>query len=734
MGVCELTCSQSSDWSVDTLFGKLTTRSPLLLRSNASSSSRSSRKRKSSGGGRNNGGNSKGGGERSKKSKSDSKKKGEFSSYIESWPSFFTAKAILLLTSLGFVLDSTLETIPLGGRIKHYIDNWRLVTSNDWVLNVVSKGYQIPFKTIPHQTSYPVNPPAKGNAFDVLVSEADALLSKNAVRIVSKTVGEYVSSYFAVPKPRKLDQFRPILNLKYFNNFVKKYRFKMETLSSVRDWIKPGAYVIGLDLRDAFLHIPMNEDSRKYLRFRWLDQLYEWIVLPFGLTCSPRVITKVLKPVVAFLRSIWGILISIYIDDIIIQHTDPSQCSLHAQLVALLFNSLGWSFKPEKCEIIPTQKFSHLGFNFDTTTMLISCPADKVSRLQEMCSNILLNGKCKLLDMERLIGTIESVRPAVKYAALYYRSLQYQMLQAKKGDRNPNKTIILSQKSREELEWWISPNGFQGNCCSPIREPQPTVSIWSDANLKMGGSHCSRGNFIQREWEEEEMDLHINFLELRAARESLSLAKPGDMVRLHLDNVTALTYILKQGGTRSRLLNTEACQLWKEAIAKKINLLSPVWLSTKENMEADFLSRNHLHQWECMLSRETFLLILDHFSLYPTLDVYASRETHQLRRYMSWYQDPQAVAQNALIHPWDPVSYLFPPVPMVMKSLHKIKDEKVEVIMVIPHWPTSLWWPLILELMVEPLLPLPHYKMILSMTNHLDLPYLNPLVAVHLKA
>ena len=124
-----------------------------------------------------------------------------------------------------------------------------------------------------------------------MVLEADALLSKNAVRIVSKTVGEYVSSYFAVPKPRKLDQFRPILNLKYFNNFVKKYRFKMETLSSVRDWIKPGAYVIGLDLRDAFLHIPMNEDSRKYLRFRWLDQLYEWIVLPFGLTCSLRVIT-----------------------------------------------------------------------------------------------------------------------------------------------------------------------------------------------------------------------------------------------------------------------------------------------------------------------------------------------------------------------------------------------------------------------------------------------------------
>ena len=80
-------------------------------------------------------------------------------------------------------------------------------------------------------------------------------------------------------------------------------------------------------------------------------------------------------------------------------------CTIGSSVVQFI----GLEFQTRKCEIIPTQKFSHLGFNFDTTTMLISCPADKVSRLQEMCSNILLNGKCKLLDMERLIGTIESV-------------------------------------------------------------------------------------------------------------------------------------------------------------------------------------------------------------------------------------------------------------------------------------------------------------------------------------
>ena len=141
---------------------------------------------------------------------------------------------------------------------------------------------------------------------------------------------------------------------------------------------------------------------------------------------------------------------------------------------------------PEKCEIVPKQEFLHLGFLFNTVNMTISCPPEKITRLQQLCSK-LLNGKCTVLSLERTIGTIESVRPAVKFAALYYRSLQYQLLKAKVGKRDPSKLIILSQKSKEELQWWVSPAGFALHSSSPIREPQPTVKIWSDANLTRGG-------------------------------------------------------------------------------------------------------------------------------------------------------------------------------------------------------------------------------------------------------
>ena len=141
----------------------------------------------------------------------------------------------------------------------------------------------------------------------------------------------------------------------------------MEGLKQVRDWIQKDAWFCSMDLKDAFLHIPINESFGKFLRFQWLGSLFEWQVLPFGLKCSPRVLTKVLKPVVAFLRATWGILIAIYMDDILIQGSSPSQVYLHAQVAALLFMVLGWSLIWKNSVFFPRQQTTYLGFVLATT-------------------------------------------------------------------------------------------------------------------------------------------------------------------------------------------------------------------------------------------------------------------------------------------------------------------------------------------------------------------------------
>ena len=230
----------------------------------------------------------------------------------------------------------------------------------------------------------PSNPNVSDTAFSVLAAEASELQIKGAVVPTISENGEYVSSYFAVPKATP-GKYRPILNLKKFNYSVKKYHFKMETFKIVRQWIKEGDYCISIDLKDAFPHIPINKQFWKYFKFQWLGQLLQWVVLPFGLRCSPRVLTKVLKPVMAFLRLTFCIFISCYMDDMLIQGNSPEQAYLHAQITALILMILGWSINWEKSFFIPSRTIKHLGFNLDTESMTISRPSDKINGIQSRC-------------------------------------------------------------------------------------------------------------------------------------------------------------------------------------------------------------------------------------------------------------------------------------------------------------------------------------------------------------
>ena len=251
----------------------------------------------------------------------------------------------------------------LGERLAHCAEAWAVIGASTWVKKVISQGYRIPFKrSDPVQTRVPSNPTVDklSTAWTVLKDEAIDLLKKAAVTVVGFVSGQYILSYFAVPKARSPGKFRPILNLKKFNKNVKKYHFRMETLAMVRDWVQPGAFFCRVDLKDAFPHIPIHPTFRKCLRFVWLGKLLEWKVLPFGLRCSPRVLTKVVKPVVAFIWATWGILLSVYMDDMLLQASTADLAYLQIQIVVLVFMCLGWSINWEKSNFIPSQTIIHL--------------------------------------------------------------------------------------------------------------------------------------------------------------------------------------------------------------------------------------------------------------------------------------------------------------------------------------------------------------------------------------
>ena len=58
----------------------------------------------------------------------------------------------------------------------------------------------------------------------------------------------------------------------------------METPETIRASLQQGEWITSIDFKDAYFHIPIQEQSRKYLRFHVQGQTYQFKALPFGLS------------------------------------------------------------------------------------------------------------------------------------------------------------------------------------------------------------------------------------------------------------------------------------------------------------------------------------------------------------------------------------------------------------------------------------------------------------------
>ena len=77
-----------------------------------------------------------------------------------------------------------------------------------------------------------------------------------------------MSSLFLVPKTD--NSWRSVLNLKLLNDFLVATHFKLETTRSVKDHVQPGDWLARLDLKDAYLMVPIHQLHQIFLRFSWL--------------------------------------------------------------------------------------------------------------------------------------------------------------------------------------------------------------------------------------------------------------------------------------------------------------------------------------------------------------------------------------------------------------------------------------------------------------------------------
>ena len=154
-----------------------------------------------------------------------------------------------------------------AGNISTKYQNWRKLTSDRYILDIVRNGLKLEFSNEPPERE-PFEYPRGKVEHDVNDKEISQLLCKGVIEYCEREEGEYFSNLFTTSK--KDGTYRTILNLKSLNKECDKTHFKMESLKQALHMVRKGSYLASIDIKDDFYSVPIHQSHKKYLKFMWV--------------------------------------------------------------------------------------------------------------------------------------------------------------------------------------------------------------------------------------------------------------------------------------------------------------------------------------------------------------------------------------------------------------------------------------------------------------------------------
>lgn len=604
---------------------------------------------------------------------------------------------------------------PVGGRLHFYADSWEKFDS-PWCVSILRHGYTIPLMEkpfIPPDLPDFYGPTGMESLIDAHVLD---LLEKNAVYQIKdlRDVRRGFTSPLLLVR-KKSGSYRPCLDLRHINAVVEYNKFKMEALKELKQMLLPGDFMTSLDLKDGYFHIPVSSTSQPLLQFRWKGNYYRFSALPFGLSSAPLVFTKMLRPVIRYLRA-RGIRLMAYLDDIIILARSREESLRITREVRCLLESIGWLINYEKSSLVPSTSIEYLGFLVDTFEMKLFVPGGKRKQFRNSCVRMLRSqdsGKSsKLRTLASVVGKLQSLAPAVPFCRLHLQDLVQVVRHRLKGERNEfrlwESMVKLSSRALDELRWWIEwLREWNGNS---VLYPQTQLDIYSDAsNTGYGGAVSKKfypraPTVVQGFWTVAERAKSINEREMIAAERVLKAFlkwhRLQDLsIRLFTDSVVACTYLNNMGGKFAHLRAVarrilEICEL------RKVRLVVE-HLQGIHNVVADRLSRWPMDRSDWSLNRTVFSYLDRRWGPH-SIDFFATRNNAQLPRFVSWAADDAATYVDALqnLHRKEN-GYANPPFAVIGQVLEKLWRTSRELTIIVPAWPGQPWWPRLLEMLSD---------------------------------
>jgi hypothetical protein len=558
------------------------------------------------------------------------------------------------------------------------------------------RGLVIELESLPVQFEIPDSAATDPEKDALLGGQIDLLLQQGIIEPAFPSDRAFVSHMFLRPKPD--GSFRPILNLSGLNEFTIYRHFKMDHLSTVMTLLPQNSYMSSIDITSAYFALPVRLRDRDLLQLQFHGRRYRYTCLPNGYSPGPRVFTRIMKALLAHLRTAYGVNLVFYIDDTLI-YGDTLQAVRDAVSHTLrVLQQAGFTISYKKSVLEPARVIEYLGFQIDSATLTLNIPPKKQLKLLDILDKALDYTRMSVRQFSGVLGKLAATCPGNDRAKVLIKPLQRVTQCALiASNRDYESPLYLSPATKECLREWAAHIPMAK---AVYAEKLPEALVYTDSSKKGWGSYWVEGDQeYGEEWPIDTQQLHINILELRAILVTLKHLLPHvkqKLVHLFIDNTTAIACIKKGGSTSSFSCNEETEAIfryaWKKGITFKLS-----YCPTKLNVRADRASRAFITSGEWTLDRDTADMLFGQFQK-PHVDLFASAANHQCDTYVTLNYDANAHATDAFTLKWDMHSLIFPPFSLIGRTLRKLRRDHTKGILVVPMWRTQPWFPQLTQL------------------------------------